>query len=137
MKRTPCIIGLAIMLSICCLALVFYDGYFLPVKPCRPIAYPGTKRVTKDLSYTTKDAFETVSAFLDNHLKTKDAPGGDIGDWVKEKIGERNYLYSCYGVDINLLTSESGCIYVRDTGNTTQINILFYRSEGSETPCPR
>ena len=137
MKRTSLFVGLAMLITLCCLALIFYDGYFLPFKPYRPIVYPGTNRVTKELSYTTEDAFETVSNFLDDHLEVKDAFGGDIGDWVKEIIGEQNYLYSCYGADINLITTESGCIYVRDTGNGTKIEISFYRSEGSYVPCTR
>lgn len=92
-------------------------------------------------STVTRDPLNTVILFYDRHLGLRLVPDnmplpGDEGEWIKKKLRESTYLYACYGVDINRLTTETGCIYVRSEGKDTRIDIVLIRAEGGYMPCP-
>ena len=116
---------------------LFWDGYYLPKKPCRPITYPDARRTTKTFSITTKDSLETVLEFYTQSLGVKPIFDADTGDWRMERLSDKRYLLSCYGADINGVSTESGCIYVSVDGSHTKIDGDLYRSEGSNIPCRR
>jgi hypothetical protein len=119
--------------------LYFYtDGYYLPEKPCRPLAYPDGGQLklepAKPISFTTGDSIEEVLLFYDKLLEIKPWPA-EIGYWQREQLKDANYLYSCYGADSNRITGETGCIYVRRQGEDTLIRTILYRTEGTNIPC--
>jgi hypothetical protein len=120
----------------CCGALaLFFDGYYLPFKPCRPITYPDGTPTTENLSYTTTVALDLVLSFFDQRLDAQPFPD-DTLYWRKQKLGESKYLYACAAADINGLTTETGCIFVSREGNGTRIETILLRSEGGGPPCP-
>lgn len=99
------------------------------------MVYPGGERTGKEISYQTGDNFETVLSYFDRTLAVKPIGIADTGDWRKEKMDQETYLYSCYSADINLLTVETGCIYVVSHGQVTDIRSWLLTGEGSNTPC--
>lgn len=111
MKRvTIAIASLTLSLITCCvLASLFWDGYYLPKKPCRPITYPDAMRTTEAFSITSQDSLETVLDFYNQNLDTKPLFVADTGDWKMEEISNNRYLFSCYGADINLVDSTAKC----------------------------
>lgn len=129
-----CGIGL---LGFCCiLACLTLDGYYLPNKPCRPLTYPNAQQTTAQFIHTTTNSIESVLQFYDEKLNVQQFPA-NTGQWKREILSDGRYLYSCYGVDINLLTTETGCIYLKGETGSTAIETMLLRSEGSNTPCPR
>jgi hypothetical protein len=141
MRRTVIVIvsvSVVMFLLVCCTLLgLFLDGYYLPGKPCRPFAYPNLVRTTNAFSITTQDSIETVLQFYDQNLNIKPIMEADTGDWKIEELENSRFLYSCYSVDINGLTTESGCIYVTVEGLFTRIEGELNRSEGSNIQCIR
>lgn len=139
MKRIIIAIASIIILAVmfCALVGLFWDGYYLPNKPCRPITYPDAKKTTEVFSITTQDSLVSVLEFYTQNLDTKPIFEADTGDWKMEELSSNRYLFSCYGADINLITTESGCIYVSSNGVYTRIDGNFARSEGSNVPCSR
>ena len=136
--RLLTILGVLSALIICCiLAGLFLDGYYLPSKPCRPITYPDGKRTTKEFSSKTPDSQATVLQFYNQHLGISSTSVVDTGDWKQEKLSDSKYLFSCYSVDLNGLSTESGCIYVSVSGEYIEIDGELNRSEGSNVPCLR
>lgn len=141
MRKRTLVIAAALLtctLASCLAVAVFWDGYYLPYKPCRPIGYPTGAVVAQeghDYDFSTGDNLATVVSFYDARLMPTD--GGDpTNHWAKETLPASNYLYRCYGSDVNLLTTETGCIYVEpQIGGTTQIRISFFRGEGNGWPC--
>jgi hypothetical protein len=85
----------------------------------------------------TTDPMEKVLLFYDEQLSQIQTHifGNNLGQWEKEEIGNRVHYY-CYGGDLNRATSETGCISIHKTAETTRIDIVRYRSEGGNTPCP-
>lgn len=127
-----------LIILLCCIAgVLFWDGYFLPQKPCRLLIYPNATRTATPFSLVVPDPVNTVLEFYDEHLSAQPAPLADFNEWQVEKLSDGSYLYSCYGKDINRITGETGCIYVSVDGANTKIESEFYRSEGSNTPCKR
>lgn len=139
-KRGRSILTIAVtIVSIicCCLGLgLYWDGYYLPNKPCRPITYPAGKRTTSDFIYTGTESIETILRFYDEQLDIQPYPG-DTGQWIRETLPDSRYLYSCFGNDINGMTTETGCIYISSDGMTSRITTDFFRSEGGHIPCAR
>lgn len=129
---------MVLVILICCIAAgLFWDGYFLPGKPCRLLTYPNATRTAKPFSLVVPDPINTVLEYYDEHLDPHLAPLADFNEWEVEKLSDASYLYSCYGSDLNLITGETGCIFVSVDGAYTKIVGEFYRSEGSNTPCER
>ena len=127
-----------LVLLICCIAAgLFWDGYFLPGKPCRLLTYPDATRTARPFSLVATETIDTVLEFYNEHLSAQPASLADLNEWQVEKLSEGSYLYSCYGTDINLITTETGCIFVSFDDAYTKIVGEFYRSEGSNTPCER
>lgn len=135
-KKITVIVGVCLMMACCCLTILFVDGRYLPNKPCRPIMYPSESRTTRQFSNTTPTVIEEVLLFYDKTLDVQPWPA-DIGLWRREKLTENSYLYSCYGVDINGLSTETGCIYLYQRDENTHIVGILLRSEGDNLPCPR
>lgn len=127
--------GLALLIC-CCLIGLFFEGYYLPFKPCRPITYPDGVRTTQQFSYTTTAPLDVVLLFYDQHLDVQPWPA-DRGQWRREELEDSKYLYSCYAGDINGLTTETGCIYVSSEKESPHIEGMLFRSEGGNTPCMR
>ncbi len=126
------------LIVVCCVLIgLFWDGYFLPSKPCRPLTYPDATRTTKAFSIITSDSVDTVLEFYNQHLGVKPVFVSDKGEWRREQLNNGAYLFSCYAGDINRITTESGCIYVSIDGINTKIAGELNRSEGSNVPCMR
>lgn len=137
MRRSMLIFAFGVLaLLICCLIVLFFEGYYLPFKPCRPITYPDGIKKGKQFSYTTTATLDVVLSFYDQHLDIQPWPA-DREQWRKEELGSSTYLYSCYAGDINGLTTETGCIYISNEGGSTLIETMLFRSEGGNIPCPR
>jgi hypothetical protein len=113
------------------------DGYYLPFKPCRPITYPDGQITTEKFSHITTTPLDLVLSFYDQRLKAQPVLEADVGEWRKEVLGDTKYLYVCYGVDINGLTTETGCIHVNKEEKGTHITTTLLRSEGGSMQCPR
>ncbi len=128
--------GLLFLVTCCSLIILFFDGYYLPFKPCRPISYPDGSKMSKQFSYTVTVAMDTVLSFYDQRLGVQPLPA-DTGQWRREELSDSRHLYSCYGVDINGLSTETGCIYVSKQGEGTHIEGMLLRSEGDNIPCSR
>lgn len=130
-------LGCLLVVSCCFLFYIFWDGFYLPYKPCRPIKYPDKEVITSEANYTTPDPVESVLSFYDDTLQAQSPLEAGVGDWGKEQLTESLYLYSCYGVDINRLTTETGCILISNQEEQNKIRALLYLGEGSNQPCPR
>ena len=135
-------LGVAIGLLLCCSSiLIFFEGSLLPFKPCLPISYPDGKQLRKPggewLVQLTEDPSEKVLSFYDEELAAVRSyiSGYELGQWKREDSGDRTYYY-CYGRDLNRVTTETGCISVSVTAETTRVETVRYRSEGSNVPCP-
>lgn len=123
---------------LCCISVaLFWDGYYLPNKPCRPITYPNAKTTTESFSILTQDSLESVLEFYSQNLRTKSIYIADTGDWTMEELSTNKYLFSCYAPDMNRITTESGCVYVSFEKTYTRIEGNLTRSEGSNVPCMR
>lgn len=133
------IILLSIILFVggCCLVIIFLDGYYLPFKPCRPVSYPSGEIVIEKFSDITTTSPDSILSFYDENLKPQSPLEANVGQWSKELMGNSKYLYACYGVDINRLTTETGCIYISEEEEGTLIEAILFRSEGGNIPCPR
>ncbi|CAG1006274.1 hypothetical protein ANRL4_03614 [Anaerolineae bacterium] len=130
------LIGGLFLVGCCIAAALFFDGYYLPNKPCRPIVYPDGRREPRPFSDVYRVSFDSVLSFYDQNLHIASSPR-DTDLWRKERLSTTAYLYSCYAADINGLTAESGCIYVHQEDNATRVETRLLRSEGSNTPCPK
>jgi hypothetical protein len=121
---------------LCCLPMgLFLEGSLLPNKPCRPMLYPNGERTTESRNYVVAEPIETVSNYYNRQLDAR-APGSvDTGQWRREELSESTFLYSCRGVDINGLTTETGCIFVSREASSTRIKTQLWRSEGGHVPC--
>ena len=139
MKHPNKIVVSFVFLSVLCCALIFLflDGYYLPGKTCRPITYPDARVTTKAFSLVTSDPIDIVLQFYNQQLDARHLYLADSNDWKQEQLSDSKYLFSCYGNDINLLSTESGCIYVSIEGVYTRIEGDLARSEGSNVPCSR
>ena len=140
MKR-PFILLLVLFLTLACGVggiVVFINGLYLPLKPCRPISYPGGQTLTeeRDQNDTADVPLNQVLQFYDSKFRVDQSSRSESGHWSKTKIDETHYLYDCYGVDINGLTTETGCIFVSQvSASKTRVLMHLYRSEGSNIPC--
>ena len=144
-QKTVRILGILSLISICgcCFAGLIWDGSLLPFKVCRPINYPrGTRDGLKEgkwFSLTTSDETSEVISFYDQRLLDGQHFLGGIylGEWQREELANGKWLYSCYGNDINGITTETGCVYVRQHEEGVLVESDFFRSEGGHTPCLR
>jgi len=143
-KKVISVVGFLSLMTICfccCSAALFMEGSFLPFKACRPINYPfGTRDGLKEgewFSLTTPDTMSEVLSFYDQRLLDgQEFPRNlDVGEWQRKELADGKWLYSCYGVDINHTTTETGCIYVSEQAEGVLITSDFFRSEGANTPC--
>lgn len=131
------LVGILVLSIACCsLAGIYWDGYYLPFKPCRPIIYPDGQSTGEQLSYSAKVPLDSVILFYDQRLNVRPYPA-DTGQWRREQISQSKYLYSCFGVDINWLTAETGCIYVSGDIEITRIETRLLRGEGGSSACPK
>ena len=137
MYKFGIVLMLAIVVSLCLLSLIWYDGYFLPHKPCRPISYPNGEKpwLKPGQSYfhSTNDSVDKVLQFYTNRLIKVDEDG--IFWWELEQLEEFKYLYKCAATDLNGLTIESGCIFVSQNEDVTLIETILYRSDTVTRPC--
>jgi hypothetical protein len=133
--RSCALIVVVVILALCGAGAVFWDGYWLPGKPCRPIRYPTGETLTNSESVDSSRTFEEVMRFYDSRLSIGQ-PGSQSKLWTKELLSKSTTLYSCYAGDINGLTAETGCIIVNQVSSGTQIVTLLLRGEGSSPPCP-
>jgi hypothetical protein len=102
------VISFAFLSVLCCVLMyLFWDGYYLPGKSCRPITYPDARRTTKTFFLVTSDPIDKVLQFYNQQLDAQPLYLADTGDWKQEQLSNTKYLFSCYGNDINLLTTES------------------------------
>ena len=129
------IVLIVMILLICGAGAVFWDGYWLPGKPCRPIRYPTGETLTTRESIDTPHTFEDVMSFYESRLLIGQ-PGSQSKLWQKELLSKSTTRYSCYEADINGLTAETGCIIVNQVASGTRIVTLLLRGEGSSLPCP-
>lgn len=121
---------------LCCLSVgVFIEGSLLPNKPCRPALYPNGNRTTESRDYIVSDPLATVVSYYSDLLSAQAPNSVDTGQWSVEKLSESTFLYSCYGVDINRLTTETGCIFVSQETSGTRIRTQLWRSEGGHIQC--
>lgn len=132
--RTASIGILLALCGICALLVLFVDGTYLPNKPCRPITYPDGKRTNGPGMLEAEVPIQTVLAFYDQELSAQ-IGSTDFREWSKELREDSSYLYSCYAVDINLLTAETGCIWVTGSQKSTQIKTALLRGEGGSWGC--
>jgi len=137
-------IGCLCLLGCCCVgAIVCWDGYYLPFKYCRPVAYPSSDMTGlvegKWFTHTTTNDINEVISFYDARLLTGQHQLGNIelGEWRKEHLKDERLLYHCAGTDINLLSTETGCVYISKKDQDTYIESWFFRSEGTHIPCPK
>ena len=128
--------GVLIILGLCVIIAVFLDGFYLPGKPCRPVRYPDGQRTTDAFQSVTEADLADVLVFYDNALNVQPWPG-DTGLWTRQELAPGAFWYTCYGTDINRLSTETGCITVRQQAQgTVSIEGLLLRSEGSNAQCP-
>lgn len=139
-RNTIVMAGIAatLFLCLCCLlAGLFFEGSILPNKPCRPLTYPDGSRTTESRDYTVADPMENVLEYYDRQLSVGEVGSSDTGQWSREDVSSSVVLYTCYGVDINRITTETGCIIVSQEASDTRIRTQLWRSEGAHTPCER
>jgi hypothetical protein len=136
------LIGIILILLCCSLVYIFWDGYYLPNKPCRPILYPTgiEPRPSEGQSnfYSTEDSVSEVVQFYDQRLDAIPTLNSDdwVGSrWIRLKLGAASYVYECRSLDINRITKEQGCIYVNETNDGTLVETLFYRYEEETSSC--
>ena len=131
-------LALFAVLLCCLMPVLFLEGSYLPFKICRPIGYPDGSRIKlaegKLSVQQTNDSINFFDDALPTHVST--FLGTDLGQWQKRQT-DANIVYACYGHDINLLTTETGCIYVRAIDGGTRVEYVRFRSEGGHTPCPK
>lgn len=128
--------GVMLILGLCVAAALFLDGFYLPGKRCRPVGYPDGKRTAKAFQSVTEADLADVLAFYDDALNVQPRPG-DTGRWTRQELAPDAFWYTCYGSDINRLSTETGCVTVRRQGQgTVSIEGLLLRSEGSNVQCP-
>ena len=126
-----------LILGLCVTTALFLDGFYLPGKPCRPVQHPDGQRTASPFQSVTETDLADVLAFYDHALQVQPRPG-DTGLWTRQELGADAFLYTCYGVDINHLSTETGCITVRrQAEGTVSIEGLLLRSEGGNAQCPR
>jgi hypothetical protein len=139
MRRNAIAVVLSLMLlsvCTCCIAGgLWWDGYYLPYKPCRPISYAAGKVVTEATSSILPVSMDVVEKFYDQRLNVQPYPA-EIGEWSRQKLPDSRILYSCPAVDINRLSVETGCIYLWESDGNTHIQTMLLRSEGGTVPCP-
>jgi hypothetical protein len=136
MKRKTYAVSIIFLLGFCGLLSIFLEGFYLPFKPCRPKTYPDGTKTSQQFSQSSSDTLDKVLEFYDKNLDVKPWPA-DTAQWRREQLGDFNYLYSCFAVDINKLTTETGCIYVSSIDTVVHIEGELMRSEGSNVACPR
>ncbi len=128
--------GVLLILGLFVATAVFLDGFYLPGKPCRPVRYPDGQRTANAFQCVVNADLADVLAFYDNALDVQPRPG-DTGLWTRQELAPAVLLYTCYGSDINRLSTETGCITVRrQAQGTVSIEGLLLRSEGSNAQCP-
>jgi hypothetical protein len=128
----------AVILSLCtcCIAGgLWWDGYYLPYKPCRPLTYPDGKVVTEATSSTTLISIDTVEKYYDQRLAVK-PDQAETGHWRRRNVPNARVFYDCPATDINRLSTETGCIYLWSSDGKTYIQTLLLRSEGGNDQCP-
>jgi len=138
------VLGCLVVILCCCFGIIiWWDGYYLPYKYCRPVTYPdGNMNGLKEgkwFSTTTTASVNSVMVFYDERLLTGEHSLGDInlGEWHRKELQDGRLLYECVGIDINLLTVETGCIYISKQNEGTYIESWFLRSEGGTITCSR
>lgn len=126
------------VISLLCIALcaVFWDGFYLPYKPCRPLVYAsGQSSNQARTTIITSDAFDQVINFYNQHLNPQPAAGFATGVWRQLDTQATFVSYACSSSDINMLTAETGCIFIIKEADKTSIVTELLTSEGSSVPC--
>ena len=104
--------GVLLVFGLCVAAAVFLDGFYLPGKPCRPAQHPDGQRTASPFQSVVEADLADVLAFYDTALQVQPWPA-NTGLWTRQGLAPGAFLYACYGADINRLSTETGCIYVR------------------------
>lgn len=135
---------LAILLS-CGLYGLFWDGYYLPNKPCRPIEYPTAERIDSKpgevYDYFTDNKIENVIDFFDDELRAivlsekETLEIRESASWVRKNIDSQTYVYQCIASDINGATAEQSCLYVKKMEQGTLIETVLWRFETTTWTC--
>jgi len=137
--RVWAILLIVMILGVCGAGAVYWDGYWLPGKPCRPIRYPTGETIGETLtdpeSVDTPHPFEEVTRFYESRLPIGQ-PGSQTKPWERELVSKSMIRYSCYAADINGMTAETGCITVNKVSAGTRIVTMLLRGEGASPPCP-
>jgi hypothetical protein len=136
MKRLI-IAAISVALMACGAIATYWNGYYLPNKPCRPTKYPDGEVISEDSSYLTKQSFAEIVDYYDRSLKPVAVQSANFRQWSKEQLDTNRILYICQAPDTNGLTTETGCIYVGVEPSGTRISLMLMRSEGSTSQCPR
>ena len=138
-------IGFLVMLLCCGLAL-YYDGYFLPYKPCRPLEFPSLKvrpfpRQLEIYEYRTNLSVDEVTALIDNKIDPIVLSEEQYlnvvasGVWKRKQQADGTQVYQCISGDINGITIEQGCMYIREASEGTLIQTDLSSFETSTFPC--
>lgn len=124
--------------------IIFWDGYYLPNKPCRPISYPDGDKLNEEgeiRRFETQDSVDEVLQFYDQRLDAILLKGPDdvenwlLDRWVRLKLEENSYMYQCLATDINRITQEEGCIYIKEISDGSEVEIIFHRFEEAAFDC--
>lgn len=137
--------GTLVILLFCGLYGLFWDGYYLPNKPCRPIEYPTAERINPKpgevYEYLTDNEAEDVIDFFDDELNAtvlSEKASLEIREsasWMRKKIDARTYVYQCIASDINGSTAEQSCLYVKEVEQGTLIETVLWRFETTTWAC--
>jgi hypothetical protein len=115
--------------------VIWWDGYYLPYKPCRPVEYPDGKVIAQDQHIGVSVPIAAVTGYYDRRLNVR--VNAEDGQWNKENLKDARILYWCVAADINRLSAETGCIYLSSAAGKTEIQTMLLRGEGGEWPCPK
>lgn len=134
------------MLLLCCgQYLIFFDGYYLPHKPCRPLEFPSLEKISfpkrgEIYEYRTDQSIDEVVEIFDERLEPvvllqDHSLGVAVSDWKRKSLDSRTEVYQCISEDINGIGFEQGCLHIRETSQETLIQMKFGSFETSTFPC--
>jgi hypothetical protein len=103
---------------------------------CYPISYPtGDRPKAKSYSvrhFTTTDSIETVRNFYTQVMSPTSSY--QEGKWLEYQFGDGSILYECHSI-LNSYEAERGCVYVKESDNSTTIETVWLYSETAAPFC--
>ena len=146
--RKPFLIGggsVLIILLCCGLVFLFIDGYYLPYKPCRPLKFPSLEKRPlpkwgETYQYRTNQSLDEIVELFDQKLRPlvlseEQSLGIGISAWKRKQIKEGTYVYQCISADINDITLEQGCMYIKESPEGTLIQTRLWVFETANPRC--